>query len=157
MEQNLVLLAYTSVAAHDMTHAELIALLNHARDQNKVRNVTGMLLYMDGCFFQVMEGECAVIDHLYEKIAQDGRHTHVMKLIEEPLPERTFSNWMMSYQNVTREELSSITGLTDFLDHEDPGFWRMEQSRARQLIELFKAGRWQNTMFSQGKMIHMGA
>jgi len=156
-EDELALLAYTSVAAHDMTHEELIALLNKARENNKLRDVTGMLLYMDGCFFQVLEGQCKVLDDLYEKISQDSRHHHVMKLIEEPLNERGFSAWTMGYQHVTREELSSITGLTDFLDHENSGFEFMQKNRARQLIEHFRGGRWQNKMVGKTKLIHMGA
>lgn len=42
--QELTLLAYTSVASHEMTHTELIALLEKARENNKTREVTGMLL-----------------------------------------------------------------------------------------------------------------
>jgi len=156
-EDDLTLLAYTSVAAHDMTHAELIRLLDIARENNKKRDVTGMLLYMDGCFFQVLEGARKVIDDLYEKISRDARHHHVMKLIEEPLDDRGFSAWTMGYQHVTREELATITGLTDFLDHENASFEMMQKNRARQLIEHFRDGRWQNKMVGHFKYVHMGA
>lgn len=156
-EDDLTLLAYTSVAAHDMTHAELIGLLKNARENNKKRDVTGMLLYMDGCFFQVLEGERKVIDDLYEKISRDTRHHHVMKLIEEPLEDRGFSAWTMGYQHITREELSTITGLSDFLDHESASFEGMQKNRAYQLIEHFRCGRWQNKIVGQFRYVHMGA
>ena len=56
MTGQLILLAYTSVAAHPMTHDELLSRLNSARTSNQRHGITGMLLYMDNCFFQVLEG-----------------------------------------------------------------------------------------------------
>ncbi len=150
----LTLLAYTSVAAHAMTHGELFDLLDQARENNHVREVTGMLLYMDGCFFQVLEGEEGVLDKLYEKISQDTRHHNVLKIIREPLEVRGFNAWTMGYQHVTREEMTAITGLTDFLDREDSGFETMETTRARKLIEYFREGRWQNKNVGKYQVVH---
>ncbi len=141
-DHELTLLCYTSIAAHLMTHDELIALLEQARENNDTKDITGMLLYMDGCFFQVLEGEKAIIDRLFDKIGQDKRHLQVMKLIEEPLAHRSFHKWTMGYQQVSRVELANITGLTDFLDRDINGFETLETSRARKLIEMFREGRW---------------
>lgn len=142
-DSQLMMLSYTSIASHLMSHEELINLLSQARANNSQRNITGMLLYMEGCFFQVLEGERDILDALYLKIAKDKRHHHVMKLIEEPIEERGFSDWRMGYQHVTREELAHITGLTDFLDQEHPGFEGMHSERAKTLITAFRQGRWQ--------------
>lgn len=142
-DSQLIMLSYTSIASHLMSHEELINLLSQARANNSQRNITGMLLYMEGCFFQVLEGERDVLDALYLKIAKDKRHHHVMKLIEEPIEDRGFSDWRMGYQHVTREELAHITGLTDFLDQEHPGFEGMHSERAKTLITAFRQGRWQ--------------
>ena len=142
-DSQLMMLSYTSIASHLMSHEELINLLSQARANNSQRNITGMLLYMEGCFFQVLEGERDVLDALYLKIAKDKRHHHVMKLIEEPIEDRGFSDWRMGYQHVTREELAHITGLTDFLDQEHPGFEGMHSERAKTLITAFRQGRWQ--------------
>lgn len=101
-----------------------------------------MLLYMEGCFFQVLEGHRNVIEQLFEKIAKDNRHHHVIKLIVEPIEVRAFGNWTMGFQNITPTELASITGLTDFLDRDSNGFNGIESKRARQLIEAFKSHKW---------------
>ncbi|HWF37906.1 MAG TPA: BLUF domain-containing protein [Candidatus Acidoferrales bacterium] len=54
--------------------------------------VTGMLLYKDGCFMQVLEGnEEAVID-LAEKIQRDPRHKNMMTLYQGDSPERQFAD-----------------------------------------------------------------
>ena len=155
--QKLSLLAYTSIASHHMTHEELLTLLSQCRKNNLPTDITGMLLYMEGCFFQVLEGEPDQLEALYNKIAKDPRHHDVMKLILEPIDARCFSNWSMGFQYITKEELTSITGLTDFLDRDSDGFAGMESSRARKLIEFFREGRWFRKDLTQYKRINMGA
>lgn len=154
--QKLSLLAYTSIASHHMTHEELLTLLSQSRKNNLPTDITGMLLYMEGCFFQVLEGEVDQLERLYEKISKDPRHHDVMKLILEPIETRSFSNWSMGFQHITKEELNSITGLTDFLDRENNGFEGLEITRARKLIEYFREGRWFRKDLTQYKRISMG-
>lgn len=151
----LVMLSYTSIASHFMTPQESIQLLTHARNHNMQRQITGLLLYMEGCFFQVLEGEQDVVDALYLKIARDKRHHHVMKLIEEPIASRSFAEWSMGYQHVTREDLARVTGLTDFLDQEHPGFEGMCNQRARTLITAFRQGRWRTQNTQQYRYVHV--
>lgn len=155
-ENSLCLLAYTSVASHHMTHDELINLLSQARDNNSHTHITGMLLYMEGCFFQVIEGQRDLLEALFDKISKDKRHHHVMKLIIEPINERSFANWTMGFQHVTPEELANVTGITDFLDRSNHGFDAMESSRARKLIEQYREGRWFRNDLTQYKMVNMG-
>ncbi|WP_419835757.1 BLUF domain-containing protein [Endozoicomonas atrinae] len=54
-------LVYVSSASRVMDEHELTALLEQSRDRNLRQNVTGMLIYCDGNFFQVLEGEEKVI------------------------------------------------------------------------------------------------
>lgn len=154
--QKLCLLAYTSIASHHMDHDELLALLAQSRKNNFHTDITGMLLYMEGCFFQVIEGQPNQLEMLFEKIAKDPRHHDVMKLILEPIEARCFNNWSMGFQQITKEDLNSITGLTDFLDRENNGFEGMEITRALQLIEFFREGRWFRKDLTQYKRISMG-
>lgn len=151
----LIMLSYTSIASHLMTHDELIALLKQAREENRKRGITGMLLYMEGCFFQVLEGERATLEALYVKIAQDKRHHHVLKLLEAPIDTRGFAAWSMGYRHVTREDLARETGLTDFLDQDEQGFEGMHSERASMLIEAFRQGRWQTHNTRQHRFVHL--
>ena len=153
-DTQLIMLSYTSIASHLMTHQELIDLLNQARVNNSQRNITSMLLYMEGCFFQVLEGERDIVEVIYVKIAKDKRHHHVMKLLEEPIEDRGFADWRMGYQHVTREELAQVTGLTDFLNQEHPGFESMHSERAKTLITAFRQGRWQTRNTQQYDYVH---
>ncbi len=136
-------LVYTSLATNSMKREDLFKILEHCRVKNGERNVTGMLLYMGGSFFQVLEGPADLIEKLFNKISEDERHHKVMKLIFEPIAERSFSKWTMGYQNVTPSELVSIAGLTNFLDQDESSFETVEVGRARKLMEAFRDGRWQ--------------
>lgn len=152
--EQLTLLAYASIAKHLFSHDELIALLDHARKSNANIGVTGMLLYVEGSFFQVLEGERAKVDTLYAKISGDARHHQVMKLIEEDIAERCFNDWSMGYAQVTREELASIPGMSDFLTRQASPFTDIKAPRARMLLEAFREGKWQRKPNTVGRYVY---
>ena len=52
----MIQLAYVSNASRLMSSASLSMLLRQARASNKRHDITGMLLYKDGSFLQVLEG-----------------------------------------------------------------------------------------------------
>ena len=62
---------YTSVANEKYDHDEMVLLLDIIRANNKKLHVTGMLLYDDGSFFQVLEGDKADVNALFMKIEKD--------------------------------------------------------------------------------------
>jgi hypothetical protein len=84
-------LVYISQAQENMTLTTLVVLLMQARTLNERHDVTGTLVYGDGQFMQVMEGEEAVVKDLYARVAQDARHYNVRTLAEGPLATRSFA------------------------------------------------------------------
>lgn len=94
-------LAYTSRASEMMTKMQLEDLLNQAVHFNKMHNITGLLLYNDGIFFQVLEGEEQTVNALYASIKQDFRHYDVRQIYAQPLSKRNFANWSMRFFNVS--------------------------------------------------------
>ena len=50
-------LLYLSTAVNLMANDELDSLLSEAKTNNHEINITGMLVYHDGCFIQTLEGE----------------------------------------------------------------------------------------------------
>ena len=59
---SLITLIYGSAAVDPFTEPELIALLEKSRANNQSLGVTGMLVYRDGNFLQVLEGEAEQVD-----------------------------------------------------------------------------------------------
>ena len=80
-----------------MDTAELDALLVEARNFNRDRDFTGMLLYMGGNFCQGIEGPQDEIDALMARIRRDPRHKDVRQLIRAPAREREFGTWSMGF------------------------------------------------------------
>jgi len=82
-----------------------------------------------------------VVEELYARLEGDDRHHNVIKLIVEPIAERSFGTWSMGYPKVSREELAQIDGLNDFFS-QGKSFMELEEGRAKTLLEAFKGGRW---------------
>lgn len=135
----LVNLVYVSAAKHNMTDAELKAILDVSRENNKERNITGMLLYRNGYFIQALEGEEDDIDAIYGRIADDERHDHVLLISKEPISERSFGDWSMGFTNLNQVDPAELEGYNDFLERPfDPEFASENAGKAKRLLNSFK-------------------
>ncbi|MBC6699132.1 BLUF domain-containing protein [Hymenobacter puniceus] len=101
---------YLSSATQPMSDDDLTLLLEQCRRNNERLGVTGALVYGGGQFMQIMEGESAVVQALYDKVETDARHTGVMKLADKDIPHRSFGNWSMAFDTVAAEMLLSAAG-----------------------------------------------
>ena len=92
---------YTSYASEPFLSEQLSALQKQCQDHNNPNQITGMLLYDNQQFMQVLEGEQAVIEALFKKIKSDPRHQQVKALIHTPITERNFANWSMGLVDIS--------------------------------------------------------
>ncbi|MEZ5406683.1 MAG: BLUF domain-containing protein [Acidimicrobiales bacterium] len=109
--QQLIHCAYTSLLAPECTEAELVPILTKARRTNTTLQATGILLFHQRSFFQVLEGPRQRIEALYERISGDPRHTRVTQLVNEPISERSFRDWTMGLMEPTPDDLAAVPGL----------------------------------------------
>jgi Sensors of blue-light using FAD len=137
----LIQLIYNSAATCVFNNQDLENLLRGARETNAKLDVTGMLLFVDGCFFQVLEGEEDVVDRLAEKIRLDRRHSKMSIIIREPITRRVFRDWSMGLMCMSAEEAGSIEGLNDFFA-DGKMLTQLEAGRARTILKAFGEGRW---------------
>jgi PAS domain S-box-containing protein/diguanylate cyclase (GGDEF)-like protein len=93
----LIRLLYVSRADETLSYQQILEILNRSWHNNHDTNITGFLIY-DGTFFiQCLEGDPLSIESCYVKITKDTRH-HTLKMIsKEPIGERNFKDWNMSY------------------------------------------------------------
>lgn len=112
-------MVYVSFSDKDLAESDLVSLLVEIRKKNKKQNVTGMLLYNEGSFIQVIEGFTQKINDLFEKIKGDTRHNTIVVLLDEVITSRSFPNWTMGYQKLTNQQASTIHGFSDFMESED--------------------------------------
>ncbi len=62
---------------------------------NQSNGITGVLIFCDGVFVQVLEGSTVAVLSLSAKIAADRRNERLRVLWHGNVPERRFSNWSM--------------------------------------------------------------
>lgn len=103
-------IVYMSRAVHPLTDQELQALLAQSRRDNERHGITGILFYSHGNIAQLFEGEGKIADSLYERIAQDGRHSHVQKLIDKPITTRSFAEWSMAFHPLEPDGFTTLQG-----------------------------------------------
>ena len=112
---------------------------------NAARGITGMLLYANGSFFQVLEGPEATLEQLFAKIAADPRHQRVTRIIQESIPQRAFADWAMGFSQLEAFELDQIEGMGDFFS-QGHTLAQLPAGRARKLLEAFAKGRWRSQL-----------
>lgn len=112
----LVSLIYASTATHKLSRQEIMDILDKSREKNKQLDITGMLLYKDGNFLQVLEGEENVVTKLYETIEADLRHIGTHLMLKRPIDERTFGDWQMGFVDLDDVDPSQLEGYSNFLD-----------------------------------------
>jgi len=76
---------------------EVRRILETSRNNNTAASVTGALLFNNGCFAQVLEGDYEVVEKTFERIQMDERHANVIPLQFEAVAARNFTNWSMAY------------------------------------------------------------
>ncbi|MDX1991186.1 MAG: BLUF domain-containing protein [bacterium] len=132
-------LVYVSFASHDLSDDELRDILTVARDNNKTLNVTGMLLYRDRFFIQVLEGEKEVVRSLFAHIGKDPRHHYVKLVCVDDIDKRSFGEWSMGFNKLGHEALAALPGYSDFLSQEHrTDYFTRNPGHATALLQSFK-------------------
>ena len=118
----LVQIIYTSNAVAPFSDRQLVDLLAKARTNNRSLHVSGMLVYDDGFFIQVLEGAEKDVDALFARIERDPGHCNVRLLLRQSLKEKEYDEWSMGF--VDTADLNEQTpGYLPYasLDSEDIG------------------------------------
>ncbi len=129
-------LIYVSSAVSLFTDDQLNELLEVSRRNNSAAGITGILLYVEGNFIQVLEGEKPMVVETQQRIANDPRHQGLITLLEGDEPEREFPDWSMGFKKVPGREGALLPGYSDFLNRgTDPS---KQRSTALRLLENFR-------------------
>lgn len=96
-------MVYLSDATDELTSKDLSDILEKARRNNARHGLTGVLLFHQSRFFQVLEGDKIRLTACFNRIRRDPRHTTISLMAKGPAEERAFPNWRMGYAKI--EEL----------------------------------------------------
>ena len=105
-------LIYISSATHPMGEDELANLLETSRMRNIADGITGMLLYKNGSFMQLLEGDRDKIFQTYERIGRDTRHCGLSILRQGKMDERNCPEWSMGFRSVNAADLECLPGFS---------------------------------------------
>jgi hypothetical protein len=115
MSDPLYSLAYFSRNALEgqgpVVQTQIAQILASARRNNAAVEVTGALLFSDGCFAQVLEGRRSDVESVFENIQCDPRHCDVTILHLHEVERRSFGEWSMAFGGI--EGVSSNPELHD--------------------------------------------
>ena len=112
----LIHLIYVSSATAACDAAELEKILVASARNNAPLQLTGMLLYAQGNFMQVLEGEEAAIDQIYSRIVKDPRHTDVFVIEREAIEQRSFDQWSMGFRRLGATEALAHPAYAPFFE-----------------------------------------
>ena len=91
---------YLSQTTRPWAQEDLAALGAQCQSRNQKDGLTGLLLYGNGHFLQLLEGRRQPLVLAYDRISRDERHEKLTVLLDGPITQRTFPEWAMGVLNV---------------------------------------------------------
>jgi Sensors of blue-light using FAD len=105
-------LVYVSNRKSNCTDVEIQKILESCKKNNPSLEITGVLLYSDTKFIQLVEGNSKVINGLYDKIKGDNRHNNTMMISYGPIKDRAFPSWHMGARKIEGSSIDFKTDIT---------------------------------------------
>lgn len=103
----LMQIVYSSDACKPMTSRELETLVDQAKVNNSEFNITGLLVYCNGHFLQLLEGEEEHVRLILNTIKQDPRHKNLEVIVSNHSQARVAESWNMVLYEPDKEQLSA--------------------------------------------------
>ena len=134
----LVQIIYVSNRKTNCTEKEIEEILKACKKNNASLHLTGVLLYNEHKFLQLVEGEYKVTMEMYDKIKKDNRHENCILISSLFIKERSFPSWQMGLKKVD----NSLEIISDISESEKKYFQQLiagkqenDGSKAVQLIK----------------------
>ncbi|MAW94308.1 MAG: blue light sensor protein [Leeuwenhoekiella sp.] len=112
MPRMIYAICYVSDASKELKNEDLRLLYKQTIQNNQRSQITGVLIYKDGSFFQILEGEKQTLISLFEKIKEDTRHSHILTLFSKESV-RVFEDYQTGFSIVDSYE--GLESLRSFL------------------------------------------
>jgi len=104
----LAYLIYKSVPMTNISETNLLEITEQSKANNAENEITGILLYGNNQFIQVLEGAEKDIDALYQKLLTDKRQSDLIIINKGWLISRYFPTWSMGFRSINDHEIKLI-------------------------------------------------
>lgn len=81
---------YVSTTSRELEQSEVVELLDQTEVRNNRLGIHGLLVYSEGNFFEVLEGEKDLVLDLFNSIKEDDRHKNIITIFEHPVKDKLF-------------------------------------------------------------------
>ena len=105
-------LIYLSYSTTKLSTDDLDSILETSRSNNQENNITGLLVYYERDFLQILEGEDEVVMATFNRILADPRHRGIIILDQSPIEHRDFEQWSMGFKRMIKTD--APVGFVDF-------------------------------------------
>ncbi len=90
-------ICYISTATLDFTDQEILELLQSWKEKNSSLNIRGILLYSQGHFFQVLEGEKRAVLGVFHTIQKDSRHKGIIQVMGKDIDKGSVDGYVINH------------------------------------------------------------
>ena len=116
---------YASNVTDEIVAPETLNTIVAQANKNNPRDkITGLLLYGDNLFFQVLEGPDEMIQDMKDRIWADPRHQGITELKNSAIEDRNFPDWSMGCFEMKgkyeQDGTWAIVDLDSIADHMPP-------------------------------------
>ena len=108
-------IVYVSTASEELDESDIKKILDYSKDWNNTHNVSGILLFSEGNFFQVIEGEGGTIESLFQNIKTDKRHKNLIKIFEKEINKEAYDGYESDF--ISEETRYASSKLDHYLDY----------------------------------------
>lgn len=105
-------LVYVSNRKSTSNQQEIDDIVEACKRNNPALGITGVLLYNEDKFIQLVEGDAKTLNALYDKIKADDRHEKCRMISYMPIKEKAFPSWHMATKELASNQLNYKTVIT---------------------------------------------
>lgn len=134
----MISLVYVSRATDLLDDDALEAILHDARRRNTEVGITGILVYRDGRFVQLLEGPADAVDETLDRIRGDRRHQDVVELDRNVTETRWFPDWSMAYEPLSDDSVRDVPWFRDYFTSTDRLSETAASSQTQALLHWFR-------------------
>ncbi|PTY05701.1 hypothetical protein DB347_15155 [Opitutaceae bacterium EW11] len=131
-------LIYVSTSRFPWVTPDLKTLFEENHTRNAVQGITGILIYHDRQFLQVIEGGDVPVRRLFGKIERDPRHFNVSRVWDGYLHSREYSDYTLAFDDGSEPSRHPHPTLNPFELSRWPPNHRETRSPADEFLRIFR-------------------
>jgi hypothetical protein len=110
--EDLVHIVYCSLASAELSPSAVLHMVERAQERNPERGISGMLVFGNQRFLQMIEGPRRAVSDLYHTVVRDPRHTDLVLIDFAYKPARDFGRWGMALYDASHSDDPSLKKLS---------------------------------------------